>query len=428
MGRMIADRKPLTKQTVEGIKPEPGRDVFLWDGGDGAVKGFGVRVSPSGKRSYIYQYRVKGAQRRKVLGVHGALTVQKARDMARDLYELVRKGRDPVAEQEAEREQERIKAEAKNDQRTVTNVLDQFIARYATANQLRSKREYERAFDRLVKPAIGEVEIHALRRSQIAEMIDQIEDGRGGKNGDEGGPVMADRTLAYLRKALNWYASRDDEFNNPIAKGMARTKPRERARTRTLSDDEVSALWAVTEAQGFFGAFVRVLLLSAQRRSEVAYMCRGEITADGTWSIPAERYKTKRSNVVPLSVEALAIIEAQPARPDGYVFSPTYATHGKPKAKLDDALKAANDGKPFAPWTLHDLRRTAKTLMVRAGVSNHVSERVLGHVIAGVEGVYDQYDYLQEKRDALKKLAGEIDRIVNPHPQDNVVPPRSAAE
>ena len=323
----MAERRPLTKQAVEGIASQA-KDVFVWDS---QQPGFGVRVTPAGRRSYVYQFRVKsGPQRRMVLGQHGPLTVQKARDMARDLYEQVRRGRDPVAENEAQRAVERADAEIKRNRRNVTDVLDQFMERYVTANQLRSRHEYQSAFDRLVKPAIGNVEIHSLRRSQIAEMLDRIE--------DENGPVMAHNTLAYLRKALNWYASRDDEFNSPIVKGMGRIKPRERARRRILSDDELREIWPLLGSQGMFGAFVRVLLLTGQRRDEVAYLRRAEIADDGVWSIPAERYKTKRANIVPLSAEALALIEAQPVRPDGYVFSTNLGNSGKPKERFDKAI------------------------------------------------------------------------------------------
>ena len=123
---------------------------------------------------------------------------------------------------------------------------------------------------------------------------------------------MADKTLAWLRKAFNWYAGKDDQFNSPIVKGMARTKPRERQRTRVLSDDEIRILWPALGEAGTFGAMAKTLLLTAQRRDEVANMTWAEIGTDGTWTIPAERYKTKRSNHVPLSTTALTVIEAQP--------------------------------------------------------------------------------------------------------------------
>jgi integrase len=172
-------------------------------------------------------------------------------------------------------------------------------------------------------------------------------------------------------------------------------------------------------------------LLTAQRHGEVARMSHKEIDGDGIWAIPADRYKTKRPNFVPLSKAALAIINAQPRLDEcDYVF-PTRAKtphtrSGKSKAKLDKAVLAAlkNRAKngptiePIQNWTLHDLRRTAKTLMVRAGVRPDISERVLGHVIAGVEGTYDRYSYAEEKRDALEKLAAIIERILNPIPSN----------
>jgi integrase len=250
-------------------------------------------------------------------------------------------------------------------------------------------------------------------------MLDEIEDANG--------PVMADRTLAYLRKAFNWYAIRDDQFSAPVVRGMGRIKPKDRARTRVLSDQEIRDIWPVLGEAGTFGALVKMLLLTAQRRDEVGQMSQKEIGDDGIWTIPAERYKTKRPNFVPLSEAAIAVIKAQPKFDDcDYVFpsraKTPYPRSGKSKSTLDKAVlrtmqKQARNGakvEPIPNWTLHDLRRTAKTLMVRAGVRPDISERVLGHVIAGVEGTYDRYSYADEKRDALEKLAAIIERILNP--------------
>jgi len=213
-------------------------------------------------------------------------------------------------------------------------------------------------------------------------------------------------------------------------RGMARVKPRERARTRVLSDDEIRIVWPVLNEAGTFGAFVKTLLLTAQRRDEVAQMSRQEIDLDGIWTIPAERYKSKRPNFVPLSKAVLDVIVAQPKQDDcDYVFpsraKTPYSGFGKSKAKLDKAVftamkKQARKGavEPIPNWTLHDLRRTAKTLMVRAGVRPDISERVLGHVIAGVEGTYDRHSYADEKRDALEKLAAMVERILNSLPSN----------
>jgi integrase len=251
-------------------------------------------------------------------------------------------------------------------------------------------------------------------------MLDKVE--------DEAGPVQADRVRAYLRKALSWYAERDDEFNlnAAIVRVGARANPKERARTRVLSDDELRVAWPLLSEAGTFGALLKTLLLTAQRRDEVANMTWTEIGTDGTWTIPAERYKTKRPNHVPLSTAALRLIEAQP-KIDGcdYVFpsrtNTPFSGFGKSKARLDKKMllytpKGAKGAGLPPNWTLHDLRRTAKTLMARAGVRPDISERVLGHVIAGVEGTYDRHSYANEKRDALEKLASVIQRILNPLP------------
>lgn len=274
------------------------------------------------------------------------------------------------------------------------------------ARPLRSAKEYESAFDRLVRPAIGRTSIYELRRAAIVEMLDGI--------ADRSGVGMADRTLSYLRKALNWYSARDDDFNTPIVKGMARTKPSERARDRVLSDDEIRLIWA--QLTGIFGAIVKTLLLTAQRRDEVGEMPHSEIDQSSVWTIPGERYKGGRAQVVPLSTAALDMIQSQPKR-SNYVFTgrtgmTPFSGYSKAKVTLDKAVARAN-GNPLPNWRLHDLRRTARSLMSRAGVRSDVAERVLGHAIPGVEGIYDRHSYLAEKRDALEKLAAMVEHILN---------------
>jgi integrase len=272
-----------------------------------------------------------------------------------------------------------------------------------------------------VKPEIGSIGIYELRRVAITEMLDKIEDERG--------PVTADRTLAAVRKCLNWYATRDEDFNSPIVTGMARTKPSERARQRTLADDEIRDLWAALDAMTGptpFRNLVRALLLSAARRDEVAQMRWDEIDGD-VWVVPAIRYKTGRENAVPLTPALQAIIGTKEDGAGGFVFSTTKGKrpiggYSQGKLALDAAIakvreKAGRD--PMPAWVLHDLRRTARTLMSRAGVDANVAEMVLGHVIPGIRGVYDRHGYVSEKRDALERLAALVDRILNP-PAENV--------
>jgi integrase len=409
----------LSEETIKRLPvPATGNRITYFAGatiqGAKAPRGFGVRVTAAGARAFVLNYRIRGLEHRFTIGAWPDWSALRAVREARDLRQRVDRGENPLEDRASS-----------STAVTVASVLDDFVARHVrnTNQPLRSANEYESAFKRLVKPGIGKLGIYEVRRSNVIKMLDEIEDANG--------PVMADRTLAYLRKAFNWYATRDDQFNTPIVQGMARIKPRERARSRVLSDDEIRIIWPVLGEAGTFGAIIKMLLFTAQRRDEVAQMSRNEIGEDGIWTIPAERYKTKKPNFVPLSKAALAVIAAQPKHDDCDYVLPSrvktpFSGFGKSKAALDKALvaamkKQAKKGakiEPLPNWTLHDLRRTAKTLMVRAGVRPDISERVLGHVIAGVEGTYDRHSYADEKRDALEKLAAMIERILNPLPSN----------
>jgi integrase len=203
---------------------------------------------------------------------------------------------------------------------------------------------------------------------------------------------------------------------------MARTKPTERARKRVLADDEIRSIWAALDSAHVpapFPAFVRLLLLTAQRRAEVAQMRWEEIDGN-TWIIPAERRKTGAANAVPLP--PLALMQLGDPRAKGFVFSTTdgrrpLSGFSKAKRALDEAIATTRSALGFAsmsPWVLHDARRTARSLMSRAGIQNDIAERVLGHTIPGVRGVYDRHDYLDAKRDALDRLARLVADILNP--------------
>jgi integrase len=398
-----ATTKGLNEAVVKTLPiPDKGNKVHFFAGavvqGARVPRGFGVRVTSNGAKAFVLDYRIRRRQYRYTIGTWPDWSALRAVREGRELRQRVDRGENPL--------DDRAPPPAV---KTVANVIDEFLYRYV-GGKLRSAREYERAFARFVKPAIGKETIYGVRRSQVAEMLDWIE--------DESGPIMADRTLAYLRKAFNWYAARDDRFVPPIVKGMARTKPRERARDRVLSDEEIRLIWP--RLTGTFGAYVKALLFTAQRKDEVSRLTWNEIDGEGVWTIGPERYKTRRANVVPLSSAARLIIEVQ-LRIDGceYVFAgrtgkTPFSGFSKAKAALDKRTGVVG-------WTLHDLRRTAKTLMVRAGVRPDISERVLGHVISGVEGVYDRHSYLEEKREALEKLAAMVERILDPTPA-SVVP------
>jgi integrase len=401
-------RGKISKRTVDALRQ--GQSLA-----DTEVRGFIARRLPSGAVSYGLRYRDKtsGARRWLALGLHGAITPDQARTLAKRHAGSVAGGHDPASERKAERAKaERAAAE------TVDALLDEFLERHVRS-RLRSAAAIERAFAIHVRPKLGELSIYALRRSHIAALLDTVE--------DRGGPSMADKVLSILRQAFNWQAARDDTFTPPVVRGMARTRAKDRARSRVLDDDEIRDLWRALDGAEVSAAYrrvVRTLLLTGQRRGEVADTPWPEIR-DGVWTIPAARYKTKRDHVVPLTRAVLELL-GEP-RAEGFVFSTDGGHHpiagfGKPKASLDRALAAlrAAAGRDAMPaWRLHDLRRTARSLMSRAGVRPDIAERVLGHAIAGVEGVYDRHGYAAEKLDALERLAALVARILET--QANVV-------
>jgi integrase len=394
----------ITKRTVDALAAGD----FI---ADTEVKGFVVRRLASGTTTYGYRFRNRaGEQRWLPLGLHGQITPDQARVLAKKRAGEVADARDPAAERASKR------AATTN---TLDAVLDTFLDRHVRKNNLSSAAEVERALRVYVRPALGKRSIYDLRRSDIVNLLDMVE--------DKHGPVQADRVLAYLRKAFNWQATRDDRFTPPIVKGMARTKPKERARTRTLDDQEiVDVVAALSEARvpACYRPFVQTLLLTAQRLREVSRM-RWEEVDSKAWVIPARRYKTGIEHAVPLTESVKGLLG--PRRKSGYVFSSdggerSFSGFSKSKAALDAAiavLRKRSGRSPMPAWSHHDLRRSARSLMSRAGVSSDHAERVLGHVIPGVRGVYDKWHFFPEKTEAIERLAALVERIL--HPTDAVV-------
>jgi integrase len=424
---------PAISEKIVASLPTPvaGNKVHFFSGaalqGKEAPAGFGVRCTAAGAKSFVWFHRVDGRKHLETIGAWepkaGGLTVYEAIARCIDRKKLISKGVDKKGNDVDPRPERtrRLQDGDKPDGLDVAGLLDRFIERYVEKEaQLRSGDQIKATFDRLVKPAIGKVGIYDLRRSHVVDMLDDI--------ADESGPVMADRTLAYLRKGLNWYATRDDEFNSPIVKGMARTKPKERNGKRVLADDEIRDLWAALATisePACYPAFVKCLLLTATRRNESADMSVTELDGD-LWTVPADRYKTKLDHVVPLSAAAAELIRAQapkkPSKNAHFVFSTTDGTKpfsgfSKAKADLDKAIAEIREREGRAPaenWTLHDLRRTARSLMSRAKVPTDHAERALGHVMGGVRETYDRHEYLDEKRAAFEALAALVARILNP--------------
>src|SRR5262245_46758738 len=381
--------RKLTAKTIENLKPGPQRREIS-DGGSGLW----LVLQSSGAKSWAVRYRFAGRPTKLTLGGWPALTLAAARKGAADALHEPAQGHDPAAAR---------KASALTAAAAKANTLAAVVAEYLKreGGKLRTLDQRLSILNRLILPVLGARPIADIKRSEIVRLLDGIE--------DRSGPRMADVALAVLRRIMAWHATRSDDFVPPIVRGMSRQNVAEDRRSRILDDDELRRLWAATADGQPFSNLLRFLLLTARRRNEAARMRWIEVV-NGTWTLPASRSKTKTEIVRPLSKAAQAVLTAQPHDSE-WVFTTTRIGPLKAfsvrKAKLD-----AEAG--LRDYRLHDLRRTSRSLLSRAGVNPDIAERCLGHVLPTIRATYDRHRYLDEMAHAFEALAALIDRIVNP--------------
>jgi len=407
--------KALTVRTIDTLAtPEARREVP-----DGLLRGLYLVLQPSGARSWAVRYRNRaGTPRKHTLGTYPAIDLRSARELAQQALIEVAKGSDPAADRKAAR----TGAKVPTDRDLVEKVAEQFVERYAKANT-KSWPEAKRILDKEVVAHWRGRHLGAIGRADVHELLDGVV--------DRGSPVMANRVLAALRKLCAWSVDRGIITASPCTGIKAPTA--ERSRDRVLSDDELRGVWTACDAIGWpFGALVKLLLLTGQRRDEVGRMRWSELDLGGkTWTLPRERAKNGVAHTVPLSEPVLTILAALPriasAKGEDYVFTVTgkTAVSGFSNAKERiDALLAASHGEPVPAWVFHDLRRTAATGMARLGTALPVVERVLNHVsgsFGGIVGVYQKHGFADEKRHALTAWGAFVERFVSAEPGANVV-------
>jgi integrase len=397
----------LTDIAVRNLKPKPAMRYEVPDG-----NGLYIVIQPSGKKSFAVRFRVDGVPKK--LTLRRGLTLAEARVEAAAARLKAERKEDPTAEKKKAKH-----AAQEAAANTFEAVAEEYLKRESKkkgAERLRSLEWRRKLLERLVYPTLGHQPIHTIKRKAVIGLLDKIEDGElrhpDTKEPIKGGATMAHMTLAVVRAIMNWHQVRDEDFRSPIVRGMARIKAKDRKRDRTLTDDELRAIWTTAEARGPdpFAALVRFLLLTAARRSEAAAMTRNEIK-DGDWALPPHRNKVKLELVRPLSKVAHELLESQPQIDD----CPYFFTYGKkPIATFSQSKSAFDDATGVTGWTLHDLRRTARTLMSRAGVNPDHAERCLGHLMPGIRDNYDKHEFYHEKKQAYEALAAQIERIVHP--------------
>ena len=380
-------RKTLTDKGVAAIKPR----AKTYTRSDPMLPGHYVRVTPTGSKSYVaVAHDPRGKQVWTTIANAALIGIEEAREEAREVIKRVKAGQDRAGPQ------------------TFKSVANEWLHRHVDAKGLRSVYEYKRLLHKHLLPEWGGREFTSIKRTDVAKLLDTVE--------DEAGARSADYVHSLISGIANWYAKRDGEYVSPLIRGMYRHSIKDHARTRILSDDEIRAIWLEYELGHIYGDLLKLALLTGQRQDKVASMKWDDISIDGTWRVPNGTREKGAGGVMVLPGVALDIIKARPRfASNPYVFAGRNS-YIKGFAKLKRALDAKV---PIAPWQFHDLRRTARSLMSRAGVRPDIAERVLGHAIRGVEGVYDRHSYHDEKANALNALAGLIESIVNP--TDNVV-------
>jgi len=409
----------LTELAVKNTAPGPTRREIP----DRLLPGLYLIVQPSGKKSWAVRYARGGRSRKLTLGQYPVLGLAEARKQARAALIAVQAGADPAIEKKAAR------AKAANGEDRFGPLVLLFVERH-WKTKTRAWREQARLLgvvpaqdnpDKLVFLNGGiayrwqHYKISDIRKADIIATLDDIV--------NRGARVVANRTLAALRKFFNWAVERDLLTASPCA--GVKPPSQEKSRDRVLTDDELKAVWNAARARGYpYGPIVQLLILTGQRRNEVAHMRWDELDfGNAIWNLPRTRVKNDVAHTVPLSAAALEILRAVPRIADSkYVFTTNgiapFSGFGKAKAHVTEHT-GLND------WRLHDLRRTFASGLARLGIQLPVIERILNHVsgsFGGVVGVYQRHSFANEKRAALEAWGRFVTELVTDAPANNVVP------
>ena len=396
----------LTAAAVERIKPNPEKRLEI---PDGLLPGLYLIVQPTGGKSWAARYRYHGRPRKVTLGSYPALGLKEAREAARAALQNVAKGKDPAADRA-------LQKAARPD--TFEAVVADFIEKYAK-KKTRSWRKTKRTLEREVVSQWGRRPIDSITRADVIDLLDSIM--------DEGKHYKANRVLGYVRKLFNWALERGIVETSPVANVSAPGK--ETRRDRVLGDDEIRAVWNGAEHLGYpFGGLVKMLLVTAQRREEVATMRWSHVDLDdAVWTLPREVTKSDRSHQVPLSPLALEILNHLPKMGE-HLFS-SGRRGDIPVSGYSVAKRRLDKLSGVADWRLHDLRRTAASGMAQLNTAPHVLSKVLNHASdgTGVTAIYNRYGYEVEKRYALEAWGQRLESIIRPADDEKVVPLRPGA-
>jgi integrase len=385
-------RIKLTKSSIDALPTLPS-DTVYWDS---SSPGFGVKVTPKGRKVFIVLYRTGGGSsklRKYTVGPYGRVTLHQARLSAQKVFTAKLEGRDPAAEKrEAKR---RVVADR------VEDLLETFIAQRLSQN--RSIRQISRLLRREMGRPWSSRSIHDITKRDVVEVISGIE--------QRGAPAAANKALKSIKTFLRWCVGRAILDQSP-AEGVP-LPGKEVARDRVLSDSELAkVILAARGMGGPFSGIVEFLALTGQRSEEVARLKWEELDlAHRIWTLPKSRTKNSKEHVVHLSEASMGVLmRAEEHGP--FVFS---VLGSRPFNRFSKAKRQLDQLSGVTGWRLHDLRRTCVSGMARLGVAPHVADKLLNHqagTISGVAAVYQRHEFLAERREALERWGAHVSAIV----------------
>ena len=385
-------RIKLTKSSIDAL-PTQASDQVYWDAG---LPGFGVKVTPKGRKVFVVLYRTGGAGsklRKYTIGPCGRVTLHQGRVAAQKVFAAKLEGRDPAAEKrEANR---RVVADR------VEDLLESYIAQRLSQN--RSAGEISRLLRREIGKAWTGKSIHEITKRHVVEVISAIE--------QRGAPAAANKTLKSIKTFLRWCVGRAVLDQSP-AEGVP-LPAKEVARDRVLDDRELAnIILAAREIGGPYGGIVELLALTGQRREEVAGLTWEELDLERRiWTLSKSRTKNAKQHRVHLSEQALDVLK-RAGKCGVFVFS----TLGvRPFNDFNGAKRQLDQFSGVTGWRLHDLRRTCVSGMARLGIAPHVADKILNHqagTISGVAAVYQRHEFLAERQAALDLWGAHIGQLL----------------
>ena len=402
----------FTDKAIKNLKPKVER-YLVWEENAHGHGTLGMRISPVGRKSWVFVYYFQGRPRMYTLGTYPEKTVAEAHKAHADAVMALERGEDPGAKAVSERRVLRTSP-------TVKELVEEYVDKWAKPRK-RSWKDDERILLREVVPAWGERKARNVVRRDVIALLDGIV--------ERGAPISANRTLAVIRKMFNWAVSRDIVPASPCQ--AVPTPSKEHRRERVLSETEIHTLLsklAKAKMSDLSQLALKLQLLTAQRCGEVLGAEWEEVNLDfAWWTIPAEKAKNNLTHRVPLSPQAVAVLKKAQAmnRGERFVFPSPRGDQPMKHTVLSRAVRRSAEILGMEEWTPHDLRRTAASQLASMGFSRLVIAKILNHAERGVTAVYDRHSYDSEKREALTAWGLKVAELEKGKPKLKVVRQKS---